>query len=82
LIAREVVAWRQLSLSGKATRQSRERACAFYLTSTISSRSLAKRRDSRFHSGRSRDWIKIKNVAHPAIERALLIAFSKRRTRR
>jgi hypothetical protein len=32
---------------------------------------LAKRRDSRHHSGRSRDWIKIKNMAHPAIERAM-----------
>ena len=28
-------------------------------------------------SGRSRDWIKIKNIAHPAIERAMLIALSK-----
>ena len=41
---------------------------------------VAKRRDSRYHSGRSRDWIKIKNMAHPAIERAMLIALSKRRT--
>jgi hypothetical protein len=40
-------------------------------------RSRAKR-DSRYHSGRSRDWIKIKNMAHPAIERAMLIALSKR----
>ena len=39
---------------------------------------VAKRRDSRYHSGRSRDWIKIKNMAHPAIERAMLIALSKR----
>jgi hypothetical protein len=38
---------------------------------------VAKRRDSRYHSGRSRDWIKIKNPAHPAIERAMLIALSK-----
>jgi hypothetical protein len=29
--------------------------------------------------GRSRDWVKIKNIAHPAIERAMLIALSKRR---
>jgi hypothetical protein len=36
-----------------------------------------KRRESRYHSGRSRDWIKIKNRAHPAIERAMLIALSK-----
>jgi len=35
---------------------------------------VAKRRDSRYHSGRSRDWI---NMAHPAIERAMLIALSK-----
>ncbi len=42
---------------------------------------VAKRRDSRYHSGRSRDWIKIKNMAHPAIERAMLIALSKRRQR-
>ena len=39
---------------------------------------VAKRRDSRYRSGRSRDWIKIKNRAHPAIERAMLIALSKR----
>src|SRR6476661_315135 len=39
---------------------------------------VAKRRDSRYHSGRCRDWIKIKNPAHPAIERAMLIALSKR----
>ena len=39
---------------------------------------VAKRPDSRYHSGRSRDWIKIKNMAHPAVERAMLIAMSKR----
>jgi hypothetical protein len=39
---------------------------------------VAKRRDSRYGSSRSRDWIKIKNMAHPAIERAMLIALSKR----
>ncbi len=39
---------------------------------------VAKQRDSRYRSGRSRDWIKIKNPAHPAIERAMLIALSKR----
>ncbi len=38
---------------------------------------VAKRRDSRCHSGRSRDWMRIKNVAHPAIELAMLIALSK-----
>jgi ATP-dependent DNA ligase len=38
---------------------------------------VAKRRDSRYRSGRCRDWIKIKNMAHPAIERAMLIALSK-----
>ncbi len=38
---------------------------------------VAKRRDSRYHSGRCRDWIKVKNMAHPAIERAMLIALSK-----
>ena len=43
---------------------------------------VAKRRDSRYHSGRSRDWIKIKNIAHPAIERAMLIALSKQRQAR
>jgi ATP-dependent DNA ligase len=42
---------------------------------------VAKRRDSRYHSGRTRDWIKIKNLAHPAIERAMLIALSKRARR-
>jgi ATP-dependent DNA ligase len=30
---------------------------------------VAKRRDSRYHSGRCRDWVKVKNPAHPAIER-------------
>jgi len=39
---------------------------------------VAKRRDSRYRSGRCREWIKIKNPAHPAIERAMLIALSKR----
>jgi hypothetical protein len=28
-------------------------------------------------SGRCRDWIKVKNIAHPAIERAMLIPLSK-----
>jgi ATP-dependent DNA ligase len=42
---------------------------------------VAKRRDSRYRSGRCRDWIKIKNIAHPAIERATLIALSKRHAR-
>jgi ATP-dependent DNA ligase len=41
---------------------------------------VAKRRESRYRSGRSRDWIKIKNPAHPAIELAMLIALSKRRS--
>jgi bifunctional non-homologous end joining protein LigD len=40
---------------------------------------VAKRRDSRYQSGRCREWIKVKNPAHPAIERAMLIALSKRR---
>jgi ATP-dependent DNA ligase len=40
-------------------------------------RIVAKRRDSHYRSGRCRDWIKIKNIAHPAIERAMLIALSK-----
>ena len=39
---------------------------------------VAKRRDSRYRSGRCREWIKVKNPAHPAIERAMLIAMSKR----
>ena len=39
---------------------------------------VAKRRDSRYRSGRCREWIKMKNPAHPAIERAMLIALSKR----
>jgi ATP-dependent DNA ligase len=43
---------------------------------------VAKRRDSRYRSGRCQDWVKIKNMAHPAIERAMLIALSKRRQRR
>ena len=40
---------------------------------------VAKRRDSRYRSGRCRDWVKAKNLAHAAIERAMLIALSKRR---
>jgi ATP-dependent DNA ligase len=43
---------------------------------------VAKRRDSRYRSGRCRDRIKIKNMAHPAIERAMLIALSKQQRRR
>jgi ATP-dependent DNA ligase len=43
---------------------------------------VAKRQDSRYHSGRCREWIKIKNMAHPAIERAMLIALSKQRQAR
>jgi ATP-dependent DNA ligase len=27
---------------------------------------VAKRRDSRYRSGRCREWVKIKNPAHPA----------------
>ena len=42
---------------------------------------VAKRRDSRYRSGRCREWIKIKNSAHPAIERAMLVALSKRARR-
>ena len=42
---------------------------------------VAKRRDSRYRSGRCRDWVKIKNIAHPAIEGAMLIALSKQRQR-
>ena len=38
----------------------------------------AKRRDSRYRSGRSRDWIKIKNMTH--LLSAMLIALSKRGT--
>ena len=39
---------------------------------------VAKRRNGHYHTGRCREWIKIKNPAHPAIERAMLIALSKR----
>jgi bifunctional non-homologous end joining protein LigD len=42
---------------------------------------VAKRRDSRYRSGRCREWVKVKNLAHPAIERATLIALSKRAQR-
>jgi ATP-dependent DNA ligase len=42
---------------------------------------VAKRRDRPHRSGRTRDWIKIKNPAHPAIERAMLIALSKQARR-
>jgi bifunctional non-homologous end joining protein LigD len=43
---------------------------------------VAKRRDSHYRSGRCREWIKIKNPAHPAIERAMLIALSKQNAAR
>ncbi len=43
---------------------------------------VAKRLDSRYRSGRCREWIKIKNPAHPAIERAMLIALRNRQTKR
>jgi len=39
---------------------------------------VAKDRGSRYRSERCREWIKIKNPAHPAIGRAMLIALSKR----
>ena len=39
---------------------------------------VAKTLDSRYRSGPCREWIKVKNMAHPAIERAMLIALSKR----
>ena len=32
---------------------------------------VSKRRDSRYRSGPSRDWIKVKNRAYPAMERAM-----------
>jgi ATP-dependent DNA ligase len=48
-------------------------ACAMGLEGIV-----AKRRDSRYHSGRCREWVKLKNRAHPAIERAMLIALSER----
>ena len=51
-------------------------ACAMGLEGIV-----AKRRDSRYQSGRCREWIKIKNKAHPAIERAMLIALNKRARR-
>jgi ATP-dependent DNA ligase len=40
---------------------------------------VAKRRDSRYRSGCSTNWIKVKNIAHPAVERAMLIPLSKRK---
>lgn len=49
-------------------------ACAMGLEGIV-----AKRRDSAYRSGRSRDWIKIKNPAAPAAARAILIVESKRR---
>jgi bifunctional non-homologous end joining protein LigD len=30
---------------------------------------VSKRRDSRYHAGTSRDWIKVKNRVHPAMTR-------------
>ena len=53
------------------------RACVMGLEGIV-----AKRRDSRYRSGRCREWIKIKNPAHAAIERAMLIALSRTAARR
>ena len=64
-------------------RDVRDGAVVFRASSAMGLQGIvAKRRDSRYRSGRCRDWVKIKNMAHPAIERAMLIALSKRRTRR
>jgi bifunctional non-homologous end joining protein LigD len=52
-------------------------ACAMGLEGIV-----AKRRDRPYKSGRSPDWIKIKNPEHPARARAELIMLSKRRQRR
>jgi bifunctional non-homologous end joining protein LigD len=52
-------------------------ACAMGLEGIV-----AKRRDRHYKSGRSPDWIKIKNPEHPARARAELIVLSKRRQRR
>ena len=38
---------------------------------------VAKRRDRPYRSGRCQDWVKVKNPAHPAVERTMLIALSK-----
>lgn len=43
---------------------------------------VAKRLNSRYRPGRCRDWIEIKNIAHRAIERAMLISLSKRNAAR
>ena len=32
---------------------------------------VSKRRDRPYRSGRSKDWIKVKNRAHPAVERVM-----------
>ena len=40
---------------------------------------VAKRRDRPYRSGRSPDWVKVKNPEHPARARAELIVLSKRR---
>jgi ATP-dependent DNA ligase len=32
---------------------------------------VSKRADSRYRSGRSPDWIKVKNRQHPAMERVM-----------
>jgi bifunctional non-homologous end joining protein LigD len=51
-------------------------ACAMGLEGIV-----AKRRDRPYRSGRSPDWVKIKNPEHPARVRAELIVLSKRRQR-
>jgi hypothetical protein len=48
------------------------------MTSRNRSTIVAKRRDNHYRSGRCREWIKIKNPAHAAIARAMLITLSKR----
>jgi ATP-dependent DNA ligase len=40
------------------------KACEFGLEDLVS-----KRRDRRYRGGRSKDWVKVKNRSHPAMER-------------
>ena len=43
---------------------------------------LANMRKWPYRSGHCREWIMIKNPAHPAIERAMLIAMAKQQSKR
>jgi hypothetical protein len=73
IATRSVVPHSQSSLVGARRGYDGAQVCVMGLEGIV-----AKRRDSCYRSGRRREWIKVKNRVHPAFERAMLIALSKR----